>query len=153
MGHSRRFRYVGAMSAITPKATAKADMRCSLVGMRDCSGSRLYHVSFSRRFRGNSGHRAESAKMSKMTHSVTYLRVFGASQHVQRVVLGTLTLLSEMPAKNGAAQDAYSICAARGVCDTGTMASQAVQEIDQIGFLLVSETDREALIIEVHHIL
>ena len=34
-----------------------------------------------------------------------------------------------------------------------TGVSQAIQEIDQIGFLLVGETDREALIIEVHHVL
>jgi hypothetical protein len=32
-------------------------------------------------------------------------------------------------------------------------ASQAIQEIDQIGFLLVGETDGEALIIKVHHVL
>jgi hypothetical protein len=62
------------------------------------------------------------------------------------------TFAFRTPAKNGAAQDAYSICAAR-VCDTGIMASQAIQEVDQIGFLLVSETDREALIVEVHYVL
>src|SRR5580704_16209620 len=39
--------------------------------MRDCVAPRLCHVSFSRRFRGNSGHQAESAKMSKMTQSDT----------------------------------------------------------------------------------
>jgi hypothetical protein len=39
--------------------------------MCDCSASKLYHVSFSGRFRGNSGHEVESAKKSKMTHSDT----------------------------------------------------------------------------------
>jgi hypothetical protein len=32
-------------------------------------------------------------------------------------------------------------------------ALQGIQEVDQIGFLLIGETDREALIIEVHDVL
>jgi hypothetical protein len=37
-------------------------------GVRDCTAVGLYHVSFSVRYRGDSGYQAELAKMSKMTH-------------------------------------------------------------------------------------
>jgi hypothetical protein len=44
---------------------------CVLLGMRSCSASGLYHVGFCGRYQGNNGHRAKSAKMSRMSLSVT----------------------------------------------------------------------------------
>ena len=41
----------------------------------------------------------------------------------------------------------------RGQGTPGTMVLQAIQEVDQIGFLLIGETDREALIVEIHDVL